>query len=98
MTVGASRVGPGPTRLLLVEDYAPLAEATAEFLRNETLTVRIAKSGKEALLAAIEFRPQIVLFDLNLPDMSGLDVARALRSNADTKDALLVMHTALSRI
>jgi two-component system CheB/CheR fusion protein len=92
------RVGEGPTRLLLVEDYAPLAEATAELLRDAGLTVRIAESGKEALRVAIAFRPDIVLFDLSLPDMSGLDVARALRSNPDTKDALLAMHTAMSDI
>src|SRR6476646_4728790 len=92
------RVGEGTTRVLLVEDYAPLAEATAELLRDAGLTVRIAASGKEALRVAIAFRPEIVLFDLSLPDMSGLDVARALRSNPDTKDALLAMHTAMSDI
>jgi CheY-like chemotaxis protein len=92
------RVGQSPTRLLLVEDYSPLAEAIAELLRNAGLTVRIAESGQEALRAAIAFRPEIVLFDLSLPDMSGLDVARALRSNPDTKDALLAMHTAMSDI
>jgi CheY-like chemotaxis protein len=96
MTVNTERVRQEPARLLLVEDFAPLAEATAELLRDAGLTVRIVESGQEALSAAIEFRPQIVLFDLNLPNMSGLDVARTLRSNAATKNALLVMYTAMS--
>ncbi len=88
--------GRNPTRLLLVEDYAPLAEATEVLLREAGLGVRIAGFGEEALLAAIEFRPDIVLCDMHLPDMSGLDVARALRANPDTKNALLAIHTSMS--
>lgn len=85
-----------PTRLLLVEDHLPLAEVTAEFLRYAGLEVRIAESGQEALQAAIAFRPEIVMLDMRLPDMSGLDVARALRSNPHTKNALLAVYTAMS--
>jgi CheY-like chemotaxis protein len=96
MNFESERVAEGPTRLLLVEDYAPLAEATAEHLRNAGLTVWTVESGREALRAAIEFQPHVVLFDLNLPDMSGLDVARALRLNPDMKDALLAMLSAMS--
>jgi len=96
MTLNRRRAGRRSTRLLLVEDNAPLAEATAAFLRHEGLEVRIAETGEQALQAAIAFRPEIVLFDLSLPDMSGLDVASAIRSSPVTKDALLVMHTAMS--
>ena len=56
---------------------------------------RIAETGKDALEIAAEVRPEIVLCDLNLPDMSGLDVARELRASADTKDALIAIHTAM---
>jgi CheY-like chemotaxis protein len=83
-------------RLLLIEDNLLLAEATAEFLRDAGLEVQIAESGEEALQTAISFRPDIVLCDMRLPDMSGLDVAKALRANPVTRDALLVVHTAMS--
>jgi len=83
-------------RLLLIEDSEPLAEATAEFLRDAGLEVGIAKSGEEGLEMAILFRPEIVLCDICLPGLSGLGVARALRENPATKDVLFALHTAMS--
>jgi CheY-like chemotaxis protein len=91
---GATR--PYPARLLLIEDHAELAEATAEFLSTAGLEVRIAKSGKDALQMAMTFRPDIVLCDMKLPDMLGTEVARGLRRNPATTGGLLVMHTAMS--
>ena len=85
-------------RLLLIEDNAPLAEATAKFLRHADLEVRVAESGEEALQAAMTFLPEIVLCDIHLPDMSGLDVMHALRSHADTKNALLAIYSAMSDV
>jgi len=81
-------------RLLLVEDHAGLAEVTQEFLQSEGFEVRLASSGREALAAASAFQPDIVLCDLHLSDMSGVDVLTALRRNPDMGHVLLVMHTA----
>jgi CheY-like chemotaxis protein len=86
----------GPPRLLLVEDNADLAEATAEFLGYAGLKVRIVESGKEALAMARAFQPEIILCDMRLTDMSGLDVARALRANPDTRQALFALHSVMS--
>jgi CheY-like chemotaxis protein len=86
----------GPTRLLLVEDHAGLAEVTQEFLQSEGLDVRLASSGREALAAAVAFQPDIVLCDLHLPDMAGLEVLSALRENPAVGHPLLVMHTVSS--
>jgi CheY-like chemotaxis protein len=85
-----------PYRVLLIEDHALLAEATAELMRFEGLEVRIASTGKVALELAAAFQPEIVLCDLRLPDMLGLDVARALRAGPGMKHALIAMHTAMS--
>jgi CheY-like chemotaxis protein len=84
-----------PLRVLLVEDDPDLAEATAEFLKLEGLDVQIAVSGRDALDAASVFHPQLVLCDLNLPDMSGLDVVRELRSNPSTQKTYVVILTAM---
>jgi two-component system alkaline phosphatase synthesis response regulator PhoP len=84
-----------PLRVLLVEDHPDLAEVTAEFLQAEGLDVQTAMSGREALEVATAFGPDIVLCDLNLPDMSGLDVIRGLRSNPSTKEAYAVILTAM---
>src|SRR5262249_31380833 len=83
-------------RLLLVEDSAALAEATAEYLQFLGLDVCIAGNGKDALQAVGLFRPEIVLCDLRLPDMSGLDLLQALRLNRDTEGAVLALHSAMS--
>src|SRR5215510_14239938 len=82
-------------RVLLIEDHAELAEATAEFMRSEGLEVLIASTGHSGLEMAEAFRPEIVLCDISLPDMTGLDVARALRARPGTKNVLIAMHTAL---
>ena len=82
-------------RLLLIEDHAELSNLTAEFLRHLGLDVHIAESASEALAVAGVFLPEIVLCDLSLPDMSGLEVARALRVNPDTRNVFFAIHTAM---
>jgi len=57
-------------RVLLVEDHPDWAAAMGEFLRSEGLEVQPALSGSEALDVAAAFRPQLILCDLNLPDMN----------------------------
>jgi CheY-like chemotaxis protein len=84
----------GAPNLLLIEDHADLASATAEFLRLLGLDVQIAGSGNQALKMARAFRPAIVLCDLSLPDMSGLEVLRRLRADPKTRHALFAVCTA----
>jgi CheY-like chemotaxis protein len=86
-----------PLRVLLVEDYVDLAEVTADLLRGEGLDVRIATSGREALAIAGAFRPQLLLCDLNLPDMTGLDVIRRLRSDPATEAIYVAILTAMQK-
>src|SRR5262245_42193465 len=81
--------------LLLVEDHAGFANATAEFLRLSGMEVRIAECGDRALKMAAALRPQIVLCDLSLPDMSGLDVVRRLRADPETQNAVFAVFTAM---
>jgi CheY-like chemotaxis protein len=83
--------------LLLIEDHVDLANTTAEYLGLFGLNVQIASTGYQALEAATAFQPQIVLCDLSLPDMSGLEVVRRLRADPNTKNALLVVCTAISQ-
>jgi len=87
---------PSPVRVLLVEDYLDLAEATAEFLMLEGFDVRIATSGAQALKMAPAWRPQLLLCDLNLPDISGLDVIRTLQSSPATERPYAVILTAMA--
>jgi len=68
----------------------------ANLLNREGLEVRTAFSGEEGLRCASDLRPQLILCDLNLPDMGGHEVVRKLRSNPATRHAYSVILTALS--
>lgn len=83
-------------RALLIDDHAALAAVVAELLKREGLDVRTAFSGEEGLKSASDFQPQLVLCDLNLPDMTGLEVIGRLRSNPVTRHAYSVILTAES--
>ncbi len=63
-------------RVLVVEDVATVAARVAAALRTEGMEVLIASSGAEAEVARMSFKPDMVLLDLSLPDVSGLDLVK----------------------
>jgi PAS domain S-box-containing protein len=77
--------------LLNVDDYAPGLYARSRALRQAGFTVLEAATGTEALRLVAEHKPALVLLDVNMPDMSGLEVCRRLKSDPDTS-AILVLH------
>jgi DNA-binding NarL/FixJ family response regulator len=94
--LASSGVDPMQLRVLLVEDYAGMAAGLAKVFQSEGVDVRTAVTGKEALEAARCFRPQLIVCDMNLPDMKGLQVIRELRSNPSTQQTYAVILTAMS--
>lgn len=66
-------------RIMLVEDDATSLELAHELLRRTGADVQLAGSGREAIDMARQARPDLILLDLQLPDMNGFDVASALR-------------------
>jgi two-component system OmpR family response regulator len=70
-----------PTRALVVDDEVMLAELLTMALRYDGWDVRSAGSGTEAVRAARDFSPDVVLLDVMLPDIDGLEVLRRLRAN-----------------
>jgi CheY-like chemotaxis protein len=80
---GALHAGPAPAlRVLIVEDNADAAETLADLLQLSGHDTRIAGDGSAALAAAAEMRPEVVICDIGLPDMTGHEVMRALRARA----------------
>jgi two-component system response regulator RegX3 len=71
-----------PTTVLLAEDEESFVEALMVGLSNEGFHVVVARDGSEALQLYEESRPDIVLLDLMLPKLSGLDVCRAIRGRS----------------
>lgn len=78
-------------RALVVDDEAALADVVASYLRRDQIEVTVCHSGAEALSAAQEVDPDVVVLDLGLPGMDGLEVCRQLRTFSD---AYVVMLTA----
>lgn len=70
-------------RVLVVEDEADIADLLATGLRYVGFDVRVARSGAEALATAAEFRPQLALLDVMLPDINGFELCRQLRREHD---------------
>lgn len=75
-----SAAGPAVRSILLVEDSVPIRGAFRVLLEDCGYAVTEAGSGEEALRLARKTSPTLVLLDLGLPDIDGLEVARRLRS------------------
>ncbi len=83
------------TRVLVVEDEGDIAGLIRHSLeRNGGMEVEVASSGDQALKAASEHPPDIILLDLNLPVLGGLEVCRLLRSRPSTARVPIIMLTA----
>ncbi|MFZ9888542.1 MAG: PAS domain-containing hybrid sensor histidine kinase/response regulator [Myxococcota bacterium] len=80
-------------RVLVVDDNEGGAIALAQLLRDTGCEVRTCFCGEEAIAAAREFAPDTVLCDIGLPDVTGLEVARAIRKDAGCHGALLIAVT-----
>jgi DNA-binding response OmpR family regulator len=81
---------------LLVDDYADALPAWEVFLHAEGFDVLTAGTGRDALSCATATRPDLIVLDLDLPDLSGCEVARALRLHADTQHIPLIAATGYS--
>ena len=88
--VAMRRADGSPVDILVVDDEAVLAEMMSMALRYEGWTVRTAADGAAALAAAREDRPDAVVLDVMLPDMSGLEVLGALREQHPQLPVLLL--------
>jgi two-component system OmpR family response regulator len=74
-----AKEGPVEARILVVDDEPAITELVGMALRYEGFAVAAAATGREALARAEEFRPDLVVLDIMLPDLTGLEVCRRLR-------------------
>jgi CheY-like chemotaxis protein len=77
-------------RVLVVDDNEDASRALAELLEITGCETTTAATGKEALARAREIRPAVVLLDLDLPDLSGYEVAEEIRRDDANAEALLI--------
>ncbi len=72
-----------PIRVLVVDDEPSITELVATVLRYEGFQVEVAGNGWEALRQASEFRPDLIVLDVMLPDHDGFEVHRRLRERGE---------------
>jgi CheY-like chemotaxis protein len=73
-----------PAHVLLVDDDAPLVEILSETLTSGGYSVARATDGRSALAAVYRERPDLILTDLHMPDMNGLQLLRQVRGDLST--------------
>src|SRR5258708_28029584 len=86
---------PRAPRVLVVEDDEDIAQALQRSLRMEGYEVRIAGDGAQGLEQARAFVPDLVILDLGLPEVDGIDVALNLREHDDVPILILTARDAL---
>ncbi len=84
-------------RILIVEDDVDVLEVLKLMLEGEGHTVVVADCGSDALEAARAKPFDLIVMDVSMPEMSGIEVAQALRAGEDTADVRIVLHTAVDK-
>lgn len=80
--------------ILVVDDEPRIAELARDYLEHAGFAVLLAPDGPSAVATARERRPDLIVLDLGLPGLDGLDVTRQIRSGPTTADVPIVMLTA----
>src|SRR5215203_4061708 len=75
-----------PKKILIIEDSQDIGKALSLLLLDEGYDVSVATNGAEGREKAVSERPDLILMDLALPDISGLDLTRELRAWPEAKD------------
>jgi DNA-binding response OmpR family regulator len=79
----------GPQRVLVVEDEEGIASFVAMYLKKGGFAVSVAASGAEALAKAGAEHPALIVLDLGLPDIDGIDVCKRIRQRSDVPVLML---------
>jgi DNA-binding response OmpR family regulator len=82
------------TRILVVEDDRDIAELVVRYLSKAGFAVETRSSGREALSAVNQRPPDLLVLDLMLPHLDGIEICRAIRGNEKTAGLPIIMLTA----
>jgi len=85
------------TKILLVDDMRNFLDLEISFLRRADCRIMTAKDGLEALKIATDERPDIILLDIEMPRMNGIECCRILKANPDFKKIPVVIVSSFER-
>ena len=82
------------SKILVVDDEKKLVDFIRQYLESRNYEVSVAYSGKEALATAKKTRPDIIILDIMMSGMDGLEVLRRIKEDPETNSAKVIMLTA----
>lgn len=83
-------------RILIVDDEPDIVEFLSYNLKKEGFQIQTASNGREAIERAIDFRPHLILLDVMMPDMDGIETCEQLRKQPSSSNTLIAFLTARS--
>jgi two-component system phosphate regulon response regulator PhoB len=84
-------------KLMIADDEPGVRSLVRMTLESDSYEILEASDGDEALLLALEHRPELILLDVTMPGLSGLQVCRMLKDNPSTSAISVVMLTAMDQ-
>jgi CheY-like chemotaxis protein len=87
----------GQVKVLIIEDYPDMRALLCLILKSSGYLPIVASHGKEGVEKAISEKPKLILMDIRMPIMDGLEAARALRAHPESKEIPILVTTALLR-
>lgn len=87
-----------PATVLVVDDVGDVRDLIAFVLRTAGFAVRTAVNGLEGLLAAYDIRPAVIVMDLTMPVLSGIEATRLIKSTQAIRESKVIAHTASGSI
>lgn len=84
-------------KILIVDDEPNIVLSLDYLVRKNGYIPFIARNGTEALILAMNEKPDLVLLDIMMPDVDGFEVCRQIRSNSDLADTKIIFLSAKSR-
>ena len=72
--------------MLVVDDYGDIRDVLAGVLEDAGFVVRTAANGLEALIAAYEMRPGVIVMDVSMPVLDGIEATRLIKASEATRD------------
>jgi CheY-like chemotaxis protein len=90
---GRSARTESPHAVLVVDDYGDVRDVLAGILEDAGFLVQTAGNGLEALIAAYEMRPRVIVMDVSMPVLDGIEATRLIKAGETTRDARVIAYT-----
>jgi len=87
-------MNPEMTKILIVDDEPDILEFMEYNLKKEGYQIFSAKNGEEAIETASRIKPSLVILDIMMPELDGIETCRSIRNNAELKNTLIAFLTA----